>query len=63
MADVYGMDVLKAMKKFGVIGIVFCVMQTDLLGATQFTLPKGIQGAVREVPSHLSFFNPFLLHF
>ncbi len=44
------MEALKAMKKFEVIGILFCLMQTNLWSNPQFTLPAGIPGVTVEMP-------------
>ena len=44
MADIFSMEIVKIMKKFGVIGIVFLGVQTLLLGVPEFHLPAGTPG-------------------
>ena len=50
MVDLYGMEVFKTVKRFGIIGIAFCIVQMNLLGVPQFTLPAGIPGVTIGMP-------------
>lgn len=49
MVDIYGMEVLKTVKNFGIIGIVFWGTQTKLFGVPGFELPADTPGRREQI--------------